>query len=352
MGKNRIPRNHGSVRRFSPFLPLGKALTSALHRGLSGTLPARTGRETLAFPWYGIIAGLVALMLAPLAWDLPVSEQLLIAAPLIALAGLPHGAMDLPLGRILFRRWFAHGGFIIFLLAYTAVAMATLAIWLLASSVALLLFLGLSLWHFGVEDSEAHGLQDRPGWGVLLGTTPFLALFSMWPDDLQSLFETMAIDGGTIPADFVMALTVILGGLWLVTLAAVVVRERHGLATPDSARAFIDMAVAALLFAALPPLLSFTAYFVLIHGPRHVHSVLQSPRTDGLRPDRSFYALVITASLLPILAGLGAAVLLMPSNTVSPPPPSILVPIVFIGLSTLTVPHILLGHLQKRSNPT
>ncbi len=303
------------------------------------------------FVWTGITLAALTLLMTPLAHAAPLTTQMAIAAPLLAIMGLPHGGMDLPLGMMVFRRWSRRWGTLAFLVAYLAVAGAVIALWTISSGTALILFLALAIWHFGSEDCEAHGLALTPDRILLFGLTPLLAAHWAWPEDVARLFAWMALDGVMAAETLTLWGGRFMGALWLA--AAMVFAVRQGL-RPESdpvVRIVADLTVTAAVFLLLPPLLAFTVYFVLIHSPRHmrgVHAWLQA------RPDIAmtrFYALSLVAAGVVTSLGLAIAAIWAIHSGMPLIDPAILTPIVFIGLSALTVPHMLLNALAARVLP-
>ena len=80
--------------------------------------------------------------------------QALILAPLVAVLGLPHGALDLPIAEALWplTGWRRKLGFTA---AYLGLAGAVIAVWLLAPAASLALFLGYAALHFSGDWARA-----------------------------------------------------------------------------------------------------------------------------------------------------------------------------------------------------
>ena len=81
-----------------------------------------------------------------------------VAVATIVLLGVPHGALDVEIGRTLFRPRWGWAWFPIFALPYLALVALVLIAWQVAPEAALAAFLLASVWHFGSEDAGGGGL--------------------------------------------------------------------------------------------------------------------------------------------------------------------------------------------------
>ena len=106
---------------------------------------------------------------------------------------------------------------------------------------------------------------------------------------------------------------------------------------------FAEFVLLAVVFAFLPPLVSFALYFCIIHTGRHMrriwHVLASSSSPEGL------YKQAAGFTLASWLVGGVALVWLETSNL-----DAALLQVVFIGLAALTVPHMILvdGFFAKR----
>ena len=249
---------------------------------------------------------------------LPAQIAVLVVA--VALMGLAHGALDLPMAETLWplrrradtARFFA---------AYLAVAAAVGALWALAPGLGLAAFLGYSVLHFS-GDWEGEGPVLRAAGGLATIGAP--ALFR--PDEVAALFGTLAPMSAASPvAQAASGAGVVAAGLAMMAV---------GRAPRRRARAGLELAVLWTMAAALPPLLYFVAYFCALHAPRHVAETLPclADRGRALRQMASLLALTLVAS------GAGFAAI----RQAGVAPDAAALQVVFIGLAALTVPHMLL----------
>ncbi|NBD95967.1 MAG: beta-carotene 15,15'-dioxygenase, Brp/Blh family [Gammaproteobacteria bacterium] len=279
--------------------------------------------------WLGLV---VILILAwPALQALPPAWALWILAILVALFGLPHGALD-PLVARAAGRWRTTPELLAHLAGYVALVAGVVMIWLIWPTPTLAAFLLLSAWHFGDDWRILPDGRAVRGWARgLAGLAVVGAPLFFHPDRVAQLFAVLVGQSGD--PDSVALLVdagqwlAVPGLIYLAALAVIYLRTAP----------LCALEWAALLIAAwwLPPLAYFAAYFCFLHSPRHLLGVASDPRVAlGWR------GLAVTAglTLLTVLLGVVAFVALGEAH----PPDARLLQIVFIGLAALTVPHMLL----------
>ena len=253
--------------------------------------------------------------LAPGLWG-----QALILAPAVAILGLPHGALDLPVAETLWplatRTDRAR-----FLAAYLGLAAGVALLWWVAPGPALMAFLAYSALHFA-GDWEGEGHLAQAAGGVSAIGAPAL----MHTGEVSAIFARLAPDAGDVVAQGLAACGVAGGILVLLCLATA---DRRRLST---AAEHAGIWIGALL---LPPLLYFVAYFCLLHSVRHLMQTLAA------LPDRSRAARMAGAVTAVTFAGAGTAFWAL-FDAASVAADAVLLQTVFIGLAALTVPHMLL----------
>ncbi|MGI3209800.1 Brp/Blh family beta-carotene 15,15'-dioxygenase [Roseovarius tibetensis] len=257
--------------------------------------------------------------------------QLLLLAPLVAILGLPHGALDLPIAEAL---WPLHGwrGKLRFMAVYLGLASVVIVLWTLVPGIALAAFLAYSVLHFSDDWSYAASPLRWTG-GVATIGAPAL----VHPEEVAMLFAYLAppAAAGVIAHAAAMAGAL---GLFLFAATCLFRPEARG-------RAATEQAILWGLAALLPPLMFFTIYFCGLHSIRHFSTTI-------LFVPRAKRALAI-AALLSGIVTLAAAGYLH-DRTVEAPDGLArhLVQTVFIGLAALTVPHMILvegfRNLKKR----
>jgi Brp/Blh family beta-carotene 15,15'-monooxygenase len=247
-----------------------------------------------------------------------------IALLFVVLIGLPHGAFDgaianhLGAGRSLAEATK-------FITSYCAAAGLVIAIWIMFPAVTLTLFLIISMVHFGRGDALA---KSRPVFISLHGGLPIFGIIYFQQTSVIPLFDALT-NGNANLAILTSNIIVPVMGLMAVVYGLMAFRDA-------SLRArFAEFILLAVVFAFLPPLVSFALYFCIIHTGRHMrriwHVLASSSSPKGL------YRQAAGFTLASWLVG-GAAFLWLETGDLD----AALLQVVFIGLAALTVPHMIL----------
>lgn len=241
----------------------------------------------------------------------------------VALAGLPHGALDPWVARRT-GLWRGRWGWLAFNVVYVAVAATVAAVWWIAPGPGLVLFLAMSAWHFGGD-----WRKDVPGWARAAVGLALLALPAWrWPTQVGDVFTLLAGPDGT-------RLAVGLGAA--APLLAVAMVAAAALAWPRARAATLELVAVAAFALLLPPLVYFIVYFCALHSLRHLRIAARD--ADA----RSRWRMAGVALLYTALTLLAAAVAWpwLASGASATASTDSLLRMVFIGLAALTLPHML-----------
>lgn len=270
----------------------------------------------------------IAALVSPTGW-----WSVGVVVAVIAVLGIPHGAVDLLVVDAIDGPSSGTSPLVIgaYLLAMGAVA----AVWLVAPGVALAGFVGLSVHHFGQSDLAYLGLPGRRQltvqWsrGLLLIGLPLIAHLPT----ISPFVERLGVgDPSSWPW---------LADLWWLWCAAIVVQHlavgamlAPGLPRDVVTREAATVAVLTVMFLTVDPLVGFAVYFGLWHSLAHI-LVLARVVGTGSNPVRSVarQAAPLTAvavGFLALVAGVAAATDRL----------DLLVPLVFVFVSMLTLPHM------------
>ncbi|MEO0492992.1 MAG: Brp/Blh family beta-carotene 15,15'-dioxygenase [Actinomycetota bacterium] len=271
-------------------------------------------RPTLT-PVFVTVAALVAL--ASIAGvEPPVGVQVVGLAIVVALVGLPHGALDPVI---------AHDAGLVdgvsslgrYLVGYVVLAAATTGMWLAVPALALPAFFVVSALHFGGDWSAIPSIGRAAG-----GAAVVLSPLWFQPDESASLLEPLADE---TTADLMISAAGILAP------AAVLVAITLGLRSGDrSVPAEIGAIVA--LAAIAPPLIAFGTYFCALHSPRHIGAVIDRSRIERRTA-------VATAAVFTVLT-VGLAAIAWPLIESTADTDDAVIRLVIVGLAALTVPHM------------
>ena len=248
------------------------------------------------------------------------------ALGVVIVLGVPHGALDVEIGRTLLRPRFPHWWFPLFAVPYLLLVGFILLAWRVVPEATLAAFLLASVWHFGTEDTGGGGLPAL-AWGGLPIAVPVL----LQPDATARILS--AASGA--PFESVPFWLLACSLAWLVPLVLAVSRM--------PARALMQLAALFLVFAALPPLTAFALYFVAVNAPAHVTALIRHPsRAPRVRNAAEAWRLAVPTTLLTI--AIGAATWPAHSGSTA----ERLLAVTLQLLAALTLPHMVLDAWLNR----
>ncbi len=246
-------------------------------------------------------------------------------------------------------------------LAYLLAVLALLYAFSLSAGVALLLLIGMSLWHFGqgaalLSDTNAASLRQmllRATLRVAQGGASVMLPALLSGAQLQALLQAFL----PVEAAWVWQVWQACAWLWAaVALGAVGMAWRlagasHRVSGKSySLRALIfEIACLALLNAALSPLLAFALYFGLFHSLMHIRSVwhLCGGHMSIQVGAATLLVLLLTGLLMLGLAWFFGATAL--HGLVQHWPSDVLLRSTVVALAALTLPHaVIVGHFSKQ----
>lgn len=288
------------------------------------TRPA-TPPETYVFSAVAVVAILAYLLADP---GVPIVVQVSVIAVLVAVLGLPHGALDPMIARRL-GLWRTPGTLALFSLGYVALAALVVGLWLLAPVASLLAFLAISAAHFGGDWNTGRPVTVRLLAGAALLSLPSLRN----AEEVAELYVVLAGPAAeTIAQVQAAAGPALLVGLVITAIVAARRRPHEGL----------ELVLVAAVALTTPPLVFFTVYFCLLHSARHLRDGFAEERR--VLPRRATIAIVAGATIIPILVAVAVVATGAPTAL-----DERLIQVVFIGLAALTVPHMLLVTLDERA---
>lgn len=284
---------------------------------------------------FATVSGLPALGAAlALSAMLPPGPRDLAALCAIIVLGIPHGALDGELARARLRPRFPRSWFLVFAAPYLALSALVLAGWSLAPLIVLPLFLAASVWHFGTEEVAT---EKRGGFDPLVvigaGGLPVALAVLAHPAATAAIFGTVAQVPMAAPPAWLAAFAwawMVPAGCWLARM--VQARDRTALARAG---------ILAAAGVALPPLTSFAIYFVCVHAPAHVRSLIAEGRpASRITGAVAAARLAVPVTLLTLLIG-AALWRFVPGRIMPAPFTSHLLCLTLRGLAALTLPHML-----------
>ena len=267
---------------------------------------------------------------------------------LILTIGVSHGSLDHTKGKKLLQILNIRGMYIFYIL-YTLISISIIILWIFAPSTSLIIFLIVASFHFGKEDTkfliEENSLLNQLLFflkGMLIILAPIFFHF----DETIAIFKYLLIDNEVfyLTLEFVEANNILYIGILLSTLSSIYLFLKDF--EIRKITIFLDFFSILILNYFLSPLVAFTIYFCFLHSIRHsislVYEIDETNFKNGLK--------IFTKRALPltILTAILCAIGLYLLNNSYDLDNSIL-KMIFIGLASLTFPHILLEYFLEKN---
>ncbi len=266
---------------------------------------------------------------------------------LILTIGVSHGSLDYIKGKKLLELFNIQHTYLFYLL-YILIALGIIFTWIILPSITLMLFLIVASYHFGKEDTEFLVIDKSYLTEILYFFKGFLIILAPMYfhfQDTVNIFKLLLIDNEVFYSilSFVEANKIIEIGIIISTTSSIFLFLNKFEIIKFSI--FLDFFSIIILNYYLPPLIAFTIYFCFLHSIRHSISV--AIELDGNSLLNGFKIFVKKAIPLTILTGVFCLISLYLLNSGNSLDSSIL-KVIFIGLASLTFPHILLEYLLEK----
>ena len=267
---------------------------------------------------------------------------------LILSIGISHGSLDNLKGRKLFQI-FKFKKFYIFYLAYILIAIIVIILWILIPYVSLIIFLMVASYHFGKEDTQFLIVENsyyNQFLFLLKGSLIVFAPMYFHFEETISIFKLLFIENENFYnfLDLIESKKILLYCIILSTLANILLFTKNF--ELKKFTIFLDYFSIIIINYYFSPLVAFTIYFCFLHSVRHSISLMSELDRDDL--GNGFKIFVKKALPLTIITAIFCAIGLYLLNNTYNLESSIL-KIIFIGLASLTFPHILLEYLIEKN---
>jgi len=267
--------------------------------------------------------------------DFQVKNTTLVCFFLIATIGVSHGALDNFKGSKLLKTLNIKDE-LLFYLVYIFISLVVISSWLIFPLFILTVFLIVAAYHFGKEDSVFGKVNTFKLINLLLflkGSLIILAPLYFHRYETIQIFEIL----GVKLTQYNSNLIIILMSLSLIS---------NFFINRNFSYSLLDSFTIIILNINFDPLLAFTVYFCFLHSIRHSLSLAQDENSINLK--KGIIKFLKKALPLTIVTTFGflIAVFLLNEYFLLD---SAIVKVVFIGLASLTFPHILLEYLLEKN---
>ena len=267
---------------------------------------------------------------------------------LILTIGVSHGALDHLKGKKLLTILNIKK-FYIFYLIYSLMALSVIFIWTILPAITLIVFLSVASFHFGKEDTQF--LINKNSnltsilyffRGLLIIVIPLYFNF----DETVTIFKMLLIDNEQFYSglSFIEKYKIIEIAISLSALSSIILFLSEF--NTKKFAIFLDFFSIIILNYYLSPLVAFTIYFCFLHSIRHTISLAIEMDNSNLKNGLKLFAQ--KAFPLTVLTIILSVIGLYFLNNVYELNSAIL-KIIFIGLASLTFPHILLEYFLEKN---
>ena len=267
---------------------------------------------------------------------------------LILIIGVSHGSLDHIKGKKLLKLFNIKSNYI-FYIAYILISTTVITTWMLLPSITLIIFLIIASYHFGKEDTQFL-INDSSYFTQILyflkGFLIILAPLFFHFQETIAIFKLLLINNEKfyLSLNFIETNKVIQIGIIFSTLSSIFFFLKNF--EIKKFVIFFDYFSILILNYYLSPLLAFTVYFCFLHSIRH--SISLAIELDPNSVVNGFRLFIKKALPLTILTGIFSFIamyLLKNSYNLD----SAILKIIFIGLASLTFPHILLEYFLEKN---
>ncbi len=269
------------------------------------------------------------------------SNNLLVISLLFILSiGISHGSLDHIKGRKLLKI-FGFKSSAIFYIGYVIVGLITIIIWLLFPKLLLYLFLIVAAFHFGKEDSEFISKNKNFELiyffkGSLIVVSPLL----FHKNETLSIFNSLNFD---ISTNFLINNEILYLFIFLSFISNIILSLNKSF--DAKSLLLMDFLSILILNYFLNPILAFTVYFCFLHSIRHSISLIKEINIDLKKGLPIFIKKALPLTILTIFGYIFALYILNNYNELY----DSIYKVIFIGLASLTFPHILLEYLIEKN---
>ena len=269
-------------------------------------------------------------------------EPLILCLFIILIIGVSHGSLDNIKGKRLLKL-FGYKSNFFFYLIYLTISLLIIILWLILPNTVLLLFLIVASYHFGKEDTVFSFKRKFLISEILFffkGSSVIIAPLLFQRDATNVIFKTL---------NFYVFESSIFNNQFLITflclgfLSSIYISNKKNIDL--KALMVVDFLSLIILNFFLTPILAFTLYFCFLHSIRHAITLI-------FELDKSFKVgfkkFVGKAIPLTFVTGIIFLIAIYFLNNFYRLDEAIY-KVIFIGLASLTFPHILLEYLLEKN---
>ena len=272
----------------------------------------------------------------------------LICLLLILSVGISHGSLDNLKGKKLFQIY-GINNLNIFYLIYIFIAITIIILWVVIPMLSLVIFLIVASYHFGKEDTQFLIIENsyfNQSLFLIKGSLIILAPMYFHFNETVSIFKLLLIDNESFYKflNFIETNKILFYGIILATLSNIILFTKNF--EFKKFTIFLDYFSILIINYYFSPLIAFTIYFCFLHSIRHgITLMLELNETDLNLGFKLFIKKALPLTIFTAAFFLFSLYFLNNYYSFN----SSILKIIFIGLASLTFPHILLEYLLEKN---
>ena len=301
------------------------------------------GKHTFYFTLFTVVLSATTLLTKNIFSFTNETITLFICLFLILSIGISHGALDNYKANKLLKIYRIKNKAIFFII-YIFISVLVIFVWSLYGTFTLLAFLLVASYHFGLEDTsflhKGNSFLDQIFYLIKGSLIIFAPLFFHFDETLK-IFETLMLSKAFLTfleiEHWVINLCLFLSFIGYIYFAY---RNKFD----DFEVLFLDMLSILILNYIFSPIIAFTVYFCFLHSIRHIISLSNElDKNDFSNGVKVFIKKALPLTVVTALLYFMATFYLSKSYGLN----DVIIKVIFIGLASLTFPHILLEYLLE-----
>ena len=301
------------------------------------------GKHIFYFTLFTVVLSATALLTKNIFSFTNETITLFICLFLILSIGISHGALDNYKANKLLKIYSIKNKSIFFII-YIFISVLVIFVWSLYGTFTLLAFLLVASYHFGLEDTsflhKGNSFLDQIFYLIKGSLIIFAPLFFHFDETLK-IFETLMLSNAF--------LTFIEIEHWIINLCLFLsfigyIYFAYKNKFDDFEVLFLDMLSILILNYIFSPIIAFTVYFCFLHSIRHIISLSNElDKNDFSNGVKVFIKKALPLTVVTALLYFMATFYLSKFYGLN----DVIIKVIFIGLASLTFPHILLEYLLE-----
>ncbi len=275
------------------------------------------------------------------AFDYLRNNSLLIISLLLILSiGISHGSLDHIKGKKLLKI-LGFKSLAIFYISYVIIGLITIIIWLLFPKFLLFLFLIVAAFHFGKEDSDF--ISKNKNFELIYlfkGSLVIISPLLFHKNETLTIFKSLNFD---ISTNILINNEILYLFIFLSFISNIILSLNKSF--DIKSLLLMDFLSILILNYFLNPVLAFTFYFCFLHSIRHSISLIKEINTNLKKGLPIFIKKALPLTIITIFGYIFAIYILNNYNELN----DSIYKVIFIGLASLTFPHILLEYLIEKN---